>query len=146
MENLKEILGDCRLNHVAIATKSLSQTKGFYESLGLNFSKNEEIVESQNVKTAFASIDEFAHLELLESTSEEGPIARFIEKKGEGLHHLCFEVKNLEGKIEELKLKGVRFLTDKSFIGANNCRVIFIHPKSAFGVLVELSESEKESL
>jgi len=146
MENLKEILGNCRLNHVAIATKNLNQTKAFYESLGLKFSKNEEVVESQKVKTAFASIDEFAHLELLESTSEEGPISRFIEKKGEGLHHLCFEVKSLEDKVEELKLKGLKFLTDKPFIGANNCKVIFIHPKSAFGVLVELSETKEENL
>lgn len=138
--NLKNLLGDCRLNHIAVATSSIEDSVKFYRSLGLDFSSKREIIESQKVRTAFASIDEYAHLELLESTDPEGPIGKFILKKGVGLHHLCFEVKDLSQKVEELKALNIQFLSEKPFIGANNYKVIFIHPKSAGGVLVELCE------
>jgi methylmalonyl-CoA epimerase len=132
---------DCFLDHVAIAVSDLDHAQKVYEDLGLKFSVNREVVESQKVTTAFAHIDENAHLELVCPLSGEGPIQKFIEKKGEGIHHLCFKVPDVVKKSEEMKALGYTLIHEKPFIGANNCLVNFIHPKSTNGVLIEISQT-----
>ena len=136
---------DIVLDHIAIAVEELETSVEKYQSLGLDFSDKREIVESQKVKTAFAQIDEHAHIELLESTDSEGPIGKFIQKNGAGIHHLCFKVKDVIQKQKELEAKGMRFIATKPFAGANNCLVNFIHPKSMNGVLIEISQKRGES-
>lgn len=128
------------LDHVAICVKDLQKGISFYEKLGLSFLDEQEEVPSQGVKTAFAPIDTHGTLELLSPLSEEGPIHKFIEKKGEGIHHLCFKVSDIEKKCEELEKEGVQFIYDKPQKGAHGAKVNFIHPKSSNGVLIELSE------
>jgi methylmalonyl-CoA/ethylmalonyl-CoA epimerase len=133
-------LEDCYLDHIAIAVKSITASKKVYEDLGLAFAPNLEEVAEQKVLTAFAAVDAHAHIELLQPTSQESTIQKFIEKKGEGIHHLCFRVSNLRAKTEELRDKGYVFIYSEPKIGAGNCLVNFMHPKSTGGVLIELSE------
>lgn len=133
-------LEDCHLDHIAIAVTSLEESIKLYENLGLKFSKEREVVASQKVKTAFCHVDENAHIELLEPTEESSTIQKFIDKNGQGIHHLCFRVKDVNEKQKELTSKGMKFIYDKPFIGAGNCLVNFIHPKSMNGVLVEISQ------
>jgi methylmalonyl-CoA/ethylmalonyl-CoA epimerase len=99
----------------------------------------EEVVEEQDVKVAFLPVGE-SEIELLESTSPDGNIAKYIQKKGEGIHHIAFEVDDLEAKLEELKEKGVRLIDEKPRYGAGGARIAFLHPKSTNGILVELCE------
>lgn len=133
-------LENCKLDHIAIAVKDIEQSVSKYSDLGLIFNDSREVVESQKVKTAFCHVDKNAHIELLEATDEKSSIHKFIEKNGEGIHHLCFRVKNVLEKQEELSSKGFRFIYEKPVVGANNCIVNFIHPKSMNGVLVEISQ------
>jgi methylmalonyl-CoA/ethylmalonyl-CoA epimerase len=133
-------LEDCHLDHVAIAVSDLEQSIKVYQALGLSFADEREIVESQKVKTAFAAIDEKAHIELLEPTSKESIIAKFIAKKGQGIHHLCFRVKDVKAKQAQLVSEGFQFIYSEPFEGAGNCLVNFIHPRSTGGVLIEISE------
>jgi methylmalonyl-CoA/ethylmalonyl-CoA epimerase len=133
-------LSDCILDHVAIAVKSISATKKIYQDMGLIFDSKIEEVKDQKVFTAFASIDHNAHIELLEPTSDESTIHKFIETKGEGIHHLCFKVKDVKAKVADLTAKGYRFIYHEPRIGAGGCLVNFIHPKSSGGVLIELSQ------
>ncbi len=133
-------LEDCILDHIAIAVNDLEESVKLYSHLGLSFSDKREVVESQQVKTAFCHVDENSHIELLEPTSEESNIYKYIQKKGPGIHHLCFRVKDVLAKQEELAQKGFRFIYESPFEGANNCLVNFIHPKSMNGVLVEISQ------
>lgn len=134
------MLTDCFLDHIAIATDDLESTVELYSKLGLKFEAKREIVEDQKVKTAFAAIDENAHIELLEPTSSESAIHKFIEKKGPGIHHLCFRVPDVIAKQKELEAQGMRFIYPEPVKGANNCLVNFIHPKSMKGVLTEISQ------
>jgi len=133
-------LQDCVLDHIAIAVKSLSTSKQIYIDMGLEFSSEVEEVKDQKVLTAFAQIDKNAHIELLEPTSEESTIHKFIETKGEGIHHLCFKVKDVRKKTAELTAKGYRFIYLEPRLGAGGCLVNFMHPKSTGGVLIELSQ------
>lgn len=133
-------LKDCVLDHIAIAVNNLEESVKMYEALGLKFSDKREEVPSQKVVTAFANIDQNGHIELLQSTDETGPIAKYIEKKGTGIHHICFRVEDVVAKQEELTLKGFKFIYEKPTEGAGNCLVNFIHPKSSGGVLIELSQ------
>lgn len=132
---------NCYLDHVAIAVNNLDASIKIYEDLGLSFASKREIVESQGVKTAFAHVDEHAHIELLEPFGENSPIAKYIEKSGPGIHHLCYKVPDVKIKCEELKALGYRLIYEQPIIGANNCLVNFIHPKSTGGVLLEISQS-----
>ncbi len=132
-------LEDAILDHVAVAVTSIEARKGFWEDLGLAFDPAREVVAEQQVVTAFAPLDRCAHLELLEPTSPDSPIGKFIAAKGEGIHHLCFKVKDVEGKQREMEAKGYRFIYPAPRTGAGGCLVNFIHPKSAGGVLVEIS-------
>lgn len=133
-------LKDCVLDHIAIAVKNISKSKKIYEDLGLTFDPKIEEVTDQKVLTAFAQIDLNAHIELLEPTSEESTIHKFIINKGEGIHHLCFKVTDVVAKTNELTAKGFVFIYPAPRIGAGGCLVNFIHPKSTGGVLIELSQ------
>lgn len=135
-------LSDCRLDHVAIAVTDLESAITFYELLGLKFSSHREDIPSEKVRVAFAAIDQFAKVELLQSTDPVGPIAKFIAKKGEGLHHLCFLVQDITKKQNQLQIQGIEFIYDKAKEGANNRLINFIHPRSTGGVLIELSQKK----
>ena len=131
---------DCILDHIAIAVKSISTSQKIYEDMGLTFDEKIEEVKEQKVLTSFAQIDQNAHIELLEPTSQESAIHKFIETKGEGIHHLCFKVKDVKAKTNELTSKGYKFIYSEPKLGAGGCLVNFIHPKSTGGVLIEISQ------
>lgn len=137
-------LENCHLDHIAIAVNDLDKAEKIYTDLGLVFGDKREIVADQYVETSFAAVDEKAHIELLKPVNRQGPIQKFLDSKGEGLHHLCFRVKSVKDKSEELLEKGYRLIYEEARIGAGNCLVNFIHPKSTGGVLIEISESLKE--
>lgn len=134
---------DCILDHIAIAVKNITNAKKIYEDMGMTFAPEIEEVKEQKVFTTFAQIDQNAHIELLEPTSSESTIHKFIESKGEGIHHLCFKVPNVRKKMEELAEKGYRFIYPEPRIGAGGCLVNFMHPKSTGGVLIEISQRPK---
>lgn len=131
---------DFVLDHIAIAVKNIKSTKKIYQDFGLKFSDEIEEVKEQKVFTAFAQIDQNAHIELLEPTSDESTIHKFIESKGEGIHHLCFKVPDVKSKTNELTAKGYKFIYPEPKIGAGGCLVNFIHPKSTGGILIEISQ------
>ncbi len=130
-----------RLDHIGIAVRSL-ETARIYQSLGLSVD-HVETVESQKVRTAFLSAGD-ASLELLEPTSDDSPIAKFIEKRGEGIHHLCFRVTGIDAHLARLKAEGYRLINESPVPGAHGCRVAFLHPAAGNGVLIELSEATEE--
>ena len=125
------------LDHIGIAVRSLD-TARIYSALGLSID-HVESVESQGVKTAFIRVGD-ANLELLEPMSEDSPVGRFIERRGEGIHHICFRVTNLEWHLENLKSQGYRLVNETPVAGAQGPRVAFLHPADGNGVLIELSE------
>jgi methylmalonyl-CoA epimerase len=127
-----------QIDHLGIAVKSLTAAKAIYEKLGLTVSP-EEIVEQEQVRLVMVPVGE-SRLELLEATSEDSTIAKFIAKRGEGLHHVCLRVPDLASAVERLKQDGVRLVTDEIRIGAGGHRYVFVHPSSAGGVLMELVE------
>jgi len=130
-----------KVDHIGIAVKNLEESLKFYtEVLGL---KNEgiEVVEEQQVKVAFLPCGD-SELELLESTTPDGPIAKFIEKNREGIQHIALRVDNIEEALAYLKEKGVRLIDEKPRYGAGGARIAFLHPKATNGVLLELSERE----
>ena len=130
-----------KIDHIGIAVKSIKETSELLSNiLGLKVA-GEEIVEEQKVKVAFLPLGD-SELELLESTSTEGPIARFIEKKGEGIQHIAFRVNNIEEILEKLKKGGVRLIDEKPRYGAGGAKIAFLHPKSTNGILVELCERD----
>ena len=135
---------DCFLDHVAIAVKNLDRTQKIYEDLGLRFNSTREVVASQGVTTAFAHVDQHAHIELLCPNDDTSPVSKFLEKNGEGIHHLCFKVPDVKKKGEELKALGYTLIYESPVVGANNCLVHFVHPKSSGGVLIEISEDLKK--
>ncbi|MGI6784083.1 MAG: methylmalonyl-CoA epimerase [Aminivibrio sp.] len=129
------------VDHIGIAVKSIDEALGFWEAtLGIKCTGVEE-VEEQKVKTAFLPIGD-TEVELLEATSDESPVAKFIEKKGEGIHHLAIRVENLEAALAELKEKGVRLIDETPRYGAGGARIAFVHPKATGGILLELSERQ----
>jgi methylmalonyl-CoA/ethylmalonyl-CoA epimerase len=109
--------------------------------LGLEI-EGTEVVEDQKVKVAFLPVGD-SEIELLESTDPEGPIARYIEKRGEGIQHLALRVDDIEQALEEVKKKGIKLIDEKPRYGAGNARIAFLHPKSTNGVLIELTERKK---
>jgi methylmalonyl-CoA/ethylmalonyl-CoA epimerase len=130
-----------RLDHIGIAVRSLDAAK-IYEDLGFTIG-HVETVETQRVKTAFLSVGD-ANLELLEPTSPDSPIAKFIEKRGEGIHHICLRVDDIEAHLTRLKAAGYRLINEAAVPGAHGCRVAFLHPSAGNGVLIELSEKNDE--
>lgn len=126
------------IDHLGIAVKSLAAAKGIYEKLGLRVSP-EEIVEQEKVRLVMVPVGE-SRLELLEPTSEDSTIAKFIAKRGEGLHHVCMRVPDLAAAVITLKKEGVRLVSEEIKAGAGGHRYVFVHPASAGGVLLELIE------
>lgn len=130
-----------KVDHVGIAVKNLEESLKFYtEVLGLK-SEGTEVVEEQKVKVAFLPCGD-SELELLESTSEDGPIAKFIEKNGEGVQHIALRVENIEEALAYLKEQGVRLIDEKPRYGAGGAKIAFLHPKATKGVLLEISERQ----
>ena len=134
---------DFSIDHLGIAVKSLEAAKAIYEKLGLSVSP-EETVEQEQVRLVMVPIGE-RRLELLEPTSENSTIAKFIAKRGEGLHHVCMKVPDLRAAVERLKRDGVRLVSEEIRTGAGGHRYIFVHPQSTGGVLLELVESSHRS-
>jgi len=124
------------IDHLGIAVKSLSSAKAIYEKLGLAVSPEEE-VEGERVRLVMVPVGE-SRLELLEPTSEDSVIAKFLAKRGEGLHHVCLRVPDLAVAVQKLKQDGVRLVSNEIKIGAGGHRYVFVHPSSAGGVLLEL--------
>ena len=130
-----------KIDHLGIAVNSIDAGKNFWtDALGLEFEGTETVAE-QKVTTAFFPVGE-SEVELLESTAPDGPVAKYIEKKGEGIQHVAFRVANIEEAISELKEKGVRMIDEKPRIGAGGARIAFLHPNSTNGVLVELCQRD----
>lgn len=130
-----------KLDHIGIAVSSLEEaSKTYRDVLGLK-DHGVEVVEEQKVKVAFFPVGD-TKIELLESTDPEGPIAKFIEKRGEGVQHLAFRVDNIEAALDEMRTKGIRLIDEKPRYGAGGARIAFLHPKSTGGVLIELCERE----
>lgn len=128
-----------KVDHIGIAVKNLEETLGFYRDvLGLEL-QGTEVVEDQKVKVAFLPVGD-TEIELLESTSEDGPIAKFIEKNGEGIQHIAFRVDNIQEAIEYMQSKGMKMIDETARYGAGGAKIAFVHPKSSNRVLVELSE------
>ncbi|MDI3534367.1 MAG: methylmalonyl-CoA/ethylmalonyl-CoA epimerase [Thermosediminibacterales bacterium] len=131
-----------KIDHIGIAVSNLEEALKLYtDVLGLNLADT-EIVEEQKVKVAFLPIGD-TEIELLEPTDPDSPIAKFIEKRGQGIQHIAFRVDNIEEAIKEMKDKGMRMIDEKPRYGAGGANIAFIHPKSTQGVLVELSEREE---
>jgi len=130
-----------KIDHIGIAVKNLNETLNFYENiLGLK-SAGTETVEEQKVKVAFLPIGD-TEVELLESTEEDGPIARYIAKNGEGVQHIAYKVDDIEKAIDEMKNKGIRMIDEKPRYGAGGAKIAFCHPKSTYGVLIELCQRD----
>lgn len=126
------------IDHLGIAVKSLKEAKSMYEKLGLSVSP-EETVEHEQVRLVMVPVGE-SRLELLEPTSENSTIAKFIAKRGEGLHHVCLKVPDLAGAVDRLKRDGVRLVSEEIKTGAGGHKYVFVHPSSTGGVLLELVE------
>ncbi|MRR23334.1 methylmalonyl-CoA epimerase [bacterium] len=130
------------IEHIGIAVNSIAEALPFYEKvLGLKCYNIEEVAD-QKVKTAFFMIGQ-TKIELLESTDPEGPVGKFIEKRGEGIHHIAFAVENIEDRLREAEAAGVRLIDAAPRKGAEGLSIAFLHPKSTFGVLTELCEDKK---
>lgn len=131
------------IEHIGIAVKNLDESISYYENiLGLKCYAVEK-VKDQKVKTAFFRVGE-TKIELLESTDPEGPVGKFIEKKGEGLHHIAFAVDGIEKALSEVESKGARLIDANPRKGAEGLDIAFLHPKSTFGVLTELCEHKNQ--
>lgn len=129
------------IEHIGIAVNNLGEAIEYYENIfGLKCYKIEE-VEDQKVKTAFFKVGQ-TKIELLESTDPDGPIGKFIEKKGQGIHHIAFAVKDINAKLKEAEAKGVQLIDKKSRKGAEGLDIGFLHPKSTMGVLTEICEDK----
>jgi len=128
-----------KIDHLGVAVNSMEEGSGFWKDvLGLEFAGS-ETVEEQKVTTGFFPVGE-SEVELLESTSPDGPIAKYLEKKGAGVQHVAFSVEDIESALQELKDKGVRLIDEKPRRGAGGKKIAFLHPKATGGVLVELCE------
>jgi methylmalonyl-CoA/ethylmalonyl-CoA epimerase len=128
-----------KINHIGIAVKSLNDSLPFYrDNLGMAFAGIEEVVE-QKVRVAMLQIGD-SKIELLEPTSEESAVAKFMEKNGPGIHHLAYEVEDIEAAIQKLMADGARMIDEKPRTGAHGSRIAFIHPKSSNGVLTEICQ------
>lgn len=129
-----------KINHLGIATRDIAEALKFWsDALGLE-NVHTEIVEDQKVRIAMLPLGE-SRIELLEPTSEDSPISKFLEKRGGGIHHIAVEVEDIEASLAKLKSQGMRLIDESPRIGAEGCLVAFIHPSSANGVLLELVQT-----
>lgn len=132
-----------KVDHIGIAVKSIDAVKDYYiHTLGLQLQAIEE-VESQRVRVAFLDAGN-VKIELLEPLNDESPVAKFIEKRGEGVHHIAFGVSDIRTRMKQLDEKGVQLLQDEPKLGAGGAEVAFLHPKSSFGVLYELCDKTRK--
>lgn len=134
MQGLK-VLG---LNHVGVAVRSIESSRPIYEALGLRFEGAEDVPD-QRVRVAFFGVGN-THVELLEPASPESPIARHVEARGEGLHHVAFDVSDLPAALQQARAAGFRLIDETPRRGARGLRIAFLHPKSTGGVLIELCQ------
>jgi len=132
------------IDHLGIAVKSLAQARKFYENLGLEI-HGEETVESEKVRVAMVVVGE-SRIELLEPTSDDSTIAKFLAKRGEGMHHLALHVDNLQAAVDKLKASGARLINEDIRIGAGGHLYVFVHPQSTGGVLLELVQEQPEGV
>jgi methylmalonyl-CoA/ethylmalonyl-CoA epimerase len=131
-----------KLDHIAIAVHKVEEASEFYQDkLGLTL-ENVEVVKEQRTKVGFLSVGE-TRIELVEPAAEDSPLVKFLETKGPGIHHLCFEVDDIDGEIEKLTRKGARLIDKTPRPGAHQTRVAFLHPKGSGGVLIELCQRPK---
>ncbi|MGB8887634.1 MAG: methylmalonyl-CoA epimerase [Candidatus Korobacteraceae bacterium] len=133
-----------QIDHLGIAVKSLAEARKFYEKLGLEVMP-EETVEAEKVRLAMVPLGE-SRIELLEPTSPDSTIARFLDKRGEGLHHVALQVDDLSGTVERLKASGTRLISDEIKVGAGGHLYVFVHPSSTGGVLLELVEDAPQGV
>ncbi|MBL8193740.1 MAG: methylmalonyl-CoA epimerase [Blastocatellia bacterium] len=134
-----------KINHLGIAVKSLTDSLNFYrDTLGLSVSCT-EIVADQGVEVAMLPLGE-SRIELLQAINPDSPVARFIEKRGQGIHHICIEVDDIVAKLAEMKAAGAQLIDETPKKGADGHLIAFVHPKSTAGVLIELVQKEGESL
>jgi methylmalonyl-CoA/ethylmalonyl-CoA epimerase len=132
-----------KINHLGIATRGIEEALKFWEdALGLE-NVHTETVEDQKVRVAMLPLGE-SRIELLEPTSEDSPISKFLEKRGGGIHHIAVEVDDIRAALAKLKAKGARLIDEEPRIGAEGCLVAFVHPASANGVLLELVQENKQ--
>ncbi len=131
-----------KIEHIGIAVKNINQSNELFKKLFGKEHYKVEAVASEGVSTSFFMLGE-TKIELLEATSENSAIAKFIEKKGEGIHHIAYEVDNLDAEMERLKKEGFELINQTAKDGADNKRICFLHPKTTNGVLVELCEEKK---
>lgn len=130
-----------KIDHIGIAVKDIEEAKKLYEAmLGLKVTET-EVVEEQKVKVAFLPVGD-SEVELLESTDPDGPVAKYIAAKGEGIQHIAFRVENIEASLSALKEAGVRLIDEKPRRGAGGAKIAFLHPKETHGTLIELCERE----
>ena len=130
-----------KLDHIGIAVKNMNEALAFYrDTLGIS-SAGTEVIEEQKVKVAFLPLGD-TELELLESTSPEGPVAKFIEKRGEGIQHIALRVENIEEALKELQEKDFKLIDQQPRYGAGNAKIAFLHPKATGGISLEISERE----
>ena len=127
-----------KIDHIGIAVKNLAESSRLYEILGIPRAGVEEVAE-QKVEVSFFPVGD-SEIELLESTEPSGPIAKYIEKNGEGIQHMALRVDDLEAALAELKAKGIRLIDEKPRYGAGGAKIAFVHPKSTGGILLELCE------
>ncbi|MEM9291370.1 MAG: methylmalonyl-CoA epimerase [Acidobacteriota bacterium] len=127
-----------KIDHLGIAVHSIEEAKSFYEAMGLAIHEIEEVPQ-EKVRVAIIPLGE-SRIELLEPTADDSPIARFLEKRGPGIHHVCFATDDVKAEGDRLRTSGYRVLRDEPTPGADHCLVNFIHPKSAGGVLTEISQ------
>ena len=131
-----------KIDHIGIATEGIDDALKFWvDALGLE-NVHTEVVEDQKVRVAMLPIGE-SRIELLEPTSDDSPISKFLEKRGGGIHHIAVEVEDIESALAGLKAKGIRLIDESPRVGAEGCLVAFVHPSSANGVLLELVQSIK---
>ncbi len=130
-----------KIDHIGIAVPELKAAMALYERLGFPCDGTEEVA-TEKINTAFFKVGD-SHIELMEPTSEESVIAKFLQKRGPGIHHICIEVDDLEGCLKDYREAGLQLVNQEPIIGAGGHRVAFIHPKSTAGVLLELRESSE---
>ena len=132
-----------KINHIAIAVNNIEEAAKFYQNvLGLNLS-GVEVVTAQKTRVGFFKIGE-SNIELVQPAGLDSPLVKFLETKGQGIHHICFEVDDVEAEVKAYVEKGATLIDQKPRPGAHNTKVVFIHPKSSSGVLIELCELPKE--
>lgn len=143
-EVVNPLLGlvDFEFDHIGVAVKSLAEGSAMYESMGLTHSSIEEVAQ-EKVRVKMFELNNNARIELLEPTSAESTVAKFLDKRGPGIHHICLRVRNIRDVLGRLKAAGIKLIHEQPIRGAHDCEVAFIHPSSAGGVLIELSEPMK---